>query len=63
VRIAHAHLVHVIEGVADVIDTRSALADALGDEARPTMQVELAHVSGVAGIGDEGERPDPAAAG
>lgn len=63
VRITHADLVHVVEGVADVIDTRPALADALGDEARPAMQVELPNIAGMVGIGDEGECSDPAASG
>jgi hypothetical protein len=63
VRIAHAHVVHVVEGVPDVIDTRPALADALGDEARPAMQVELANVGGMTRIGDKRECSDPAASG
>lgn len=63
VRIAHAHVVHVVEGVPDVIDTRPALADALGDEARPAMQVELANVGRMTRIGDKRERPDLPASG
>ena len=63
VRVAHADLVHVIERVLDVVDARPAHADALRDEARPAVQVELAHVGGMLRIGDEGERPHaPAAA-
>lgn len=56
-RIAHADPVHVIEGVADVVDARTADADALGDEARAAVQVELAHVRRVRRIGDERKRP------
>jgi len=63
VRIAHAHLMHMIERVADVVDARTPLPDALGDQPRPAMQVELANVSGVSGIGDEGERSNPPASG
>ena len=36
-----------VERVADVVDRGAALADALSDEARPTVQVELAHISGM----------------
>jgi hypothetical protein len=54
-RIAHADLVHVIEGVADVVDARTAHADALRHQARTAVQVELAHIGGVGGIGDERE--------
>jgi hypothetical protein len=59
-RVAHADLVHVVEGIADVIDARPPLADALRDEPGAAMQVELANVSRVGGIGDEGERADGA---
>jgi len=63
VRIAHADVVHVIERVADVVDARPALADALRHQARAPVQVELAHVGRMLRIGDEGERPHaPAAA-
>ena len=63
-RIAHAHLVHMVERVADVIDAGAASADSLRDETRAPVQVELAHVSGVRRIGDErkrahGPRSDP----
>jgi hypothetical protein len=61
VRVAHADLVHVIERLLDVVDARSARADALSDQSRPAVQVELAHVGRVLGIGEEGERPDRAA--
>jgi hypothetical protein len=60
VRVAHADLVHVIEGVADVIDAGAADADSLRHEPRPAVQVELAHVRRMRGIGDEGERADVA---
>jgi hypothetical protein len=43
-RIADAHFVHVLKRVADIVDARAALADALRHEARAAMQVELAHV-------------------
>ena len=62
VGIAHAHLVHMVQRVADVIDTRSALADALGDETRAAMQIEFPDVGRMVRIGDEGECADPAAA-
>lgn len=58
VRIAHADLLHVLEGVADVVDARAAHADALRHQARAPVQVELAHVRRVRRIGDESERPD-----
>jgi hypothetical protein len=61
--IAHAHLVHVLERVADIVDARAALADALRHESRAAMQVELAHVGRVIGIGDECERAHLAAVG
>ena len=56
VRIAHAHFVHVVERVADVIDARPPSADSLRHEARAAVQVELAHVRRVRGIGDERKR-------
>ena len=58
VRVAHADVVHVVERVADVVDAGPARADALRDEPRAAMQVELAHVGRMRGIGDEGERFD-----
>ena len=62
VRIAHADLVHVLEGVANVIHARPALANPLRHQARAPVQVELAHVRGVSRIGDKSERLYPAAA-
>ena len=56
VRVAHADLMHVVERVADVVDARAAHADALRDQARAAVQVELAHVCRMRGIGHEGER-------
>jgi len=55
VRVAHADLVHVVERVADVVDARPAHADALRDEARAAMQVELAHVRRMSGVREEGK--------
>jgi hypothetical protein len=54
--IAHPDLVHVLEGVADVVDARAADADALGHEACAPVQVELAHVGRMCRVGNEGER-------
>ena len=56
-RIAHADLLHVLERVADVVDARAARADSLCDQARAAMQVELADIRRVHGIGDERKRP------
>lgn len=55
VRIAHADLLHVVERVADVVDACAALADALRDEARAPVQVQLADVGRVLRVGEEGE--------
>ena len=55
-RIAHADLVHVVERMADVVDARSAHPDALRHQPGAAMQVKLAYIGGVRGIGDEGER-------
>jgi len=55
-RIAHADVVHVVERVADIVDARAARTDALRDQARPPMQVELAHVRRMQRISDESER-------
>jgi hypothetical protein len=55
-RVAHAELVHVLERVLDVVDAGAALADALRHQARAAMQVELAHVRRVGGVGEKGER-------
>ena len=54
-RIAHADVVHVIERVADVVDARPADADSLRHQPRAAVQVELAHVGGMRGIGDESQ--------
>ena len=56
VRVAHADLVHVLKRVADVVDARAANADALCDESRAAVQIELAHVGRMLRIGDECER-------
>jgi hypothetical protein len=63
VRIAHADLVHVLQRPADVVDARPACADALRDQARASVQIELAHVGRVRGVGDEGERAHHASTG
>jgi len=54
-RVAHADPVHVIEGVADVVNARPADADALRHQPRAAVQVELAHVGRMRRIGDEGQ--------
>ena len=56
VRIAHAHVVHVVERIADVVDARAPDADSLRHQARAPVQVELAHEGRMPGIGDESER-------
>jgi hypothetical protein len=61
-RIAHADLVHVVEGLADVVDAGPARADALRDQARAAVEVELADVGRMRRIGDEGEGVHGAAA-
>jgi hypothetical protein len=45
---------HVVQGVADVVHARPALADALRDQAGAAVQVQLPYVRGVARIRDEG---------
>ena len=55
VRVAHAHVVHVIERFPDIVDARPARADALCDQPRAALQVELAHVGGMRGICDESQ--------
>ena len=55
-RIAHPDLVHMVERLADVVDARTARADALGHQAGAAVQVELADIRRVRGIGDESER-------
>ena len=62
VRIAHPDLVHVLERLADVVDARTARADSLRHQPRAAVQVELADVGGMAGVGDEGERAHDAPA-
>src|SRR5687768_3589838 len=54
-RIAHADLVHVVDGVLDVVDAVAALADALRHQARPAVQVELAHEGRMRRVGEERE--------
>ena len=61
-RIAHADVLHVVERLADVVDARPACADALRDEPRTAVQVQLADVSRVRRIGDEGQCADHAPA-
>ena len=55
-RIAHAHLAHVLERIADVIDARPAVADALRDQPCAPVQIEFAHIRRVLGIRDESKR-------
>ena len=61
VQIAHTHVLHVVDGVADVVDAQAALAHALRHQPRTSLQVELAHISRVRRIGEKGERADLAA--
>jgi hypothetical protein len=62
VGVAHAHIVYVLEGIAQVIDAGTALADTLSHQPCAPVQVELAHIGRVLRIGDESERPDCLAA-
>src|SRR2546421_1703437 len=62
-RVAHAERMHMLDGVADVIDAWTALADALHDYARASVQIELAHVRWMLRVSEEGERADAPAAG
>jgi hypothetical protein len=55
VRIVHADLLHMVERIPDVVHARAPLADALGDQARAPVQVELADIRGMRRIGEEGE--------
>jgi hypothetical protein len=55
-RIAHADLAHVVEGLADVVDARAARADSLRDQPRAAVQVQLRDISRMRRVGDEGER-------
>ena len=63
VRVSHADFMHVIERPADVVDTRPARADALRDQARAAVQIELTHVGRMPGVGNERERAHHAPAG
>ena len=56
VRVTHANAVHVVERVADVVDAWPADADALRHQPRASVQVELAHIGRMGGIGDKRER-------
>src|SRR6185503_2546500 len=51
-----------LERPADVLGAAAALADALCDQLSPPMQIQLANVLRVSGIGHERERPDLAPA-
>jgi len=57
-RVAHPDFVHVVERVLDVVDAGAADADALRDEARAAVQVELAHIGGMRRVGKKRQRPD-----
>ena len=59
VRIAHADLLHLVEGVADIVDAAPALPDALRHQPGTAVKVELAHVRRMRRVGEEGERPHP----
>jgi hypothetical protein len=63
VRIAHADSVHVIERFPDVVHARPARADALRDQACAPVQIELADVGRMFGVGNESERAHHAAPG
>jgi hypothetical protein len=52
----------VLERVPDVVGAPAALADALRHQLGAAVQVELATVLRMVGIGDEGQRPDAAPA-
>jgi hypothetical protein len=56
VRVVHADLAHLVEGVADVVDAAAALPDALRHQPGAPVQVELAHIGGMRGVGEKGER-------
>jgi len=62
VRVAHAHLVHVVERVLDVVDAGPAHADTLRHELRAAVQVELVDIGGMRRVGDERQRSDGSAA-
>jgi hypothetical protein len=55
-RVAHPDVVHVVERLGDVIDARTARADSLRHQARAAVEIELADIRRMGGIGDEGER-------
>jgi hypothetical protein len=63
VRVADPELLHVLEGISDVVDRGTALADTLRDEARAAVQVELAHIGGMGGVCEKRERANLASAG
>ena len=52
-RIVHAQVAHVLQGVAYVVHAAAALADALGDEAGAPRHVELIDELAVLRVGDE----------
>jgi len=56
VRVAYAHLAHLVEGIANVVDAAAALPDALRHQPGAPVQIELAHVGGMRGVDEEGER-------
>jgi hypothetical protein len=62
-RIAHADFVHMVEGLADVVDARAARADSLRHQPRAAVQVELRDISRMRRVGDEGERAHATPAG
>jgi len=62
-RIAHADFVHMVEGLADVVDARAARADSLRHQSRAAVQVQLRDISRMRRVGDEGERAHAAPAG
>jgi len=55
-RVADPELLHVLEGIPDVVDRGTALSDALRDEPRTPVEVELAHISGMHGVCEKRER-------
>src|SRR3954468_24927198 len=61
-RVAHTYIVHVLDGVADVVDAVAALTDALRHHARAPVQVEFAHEAGMGRVGKKGEGTDTSAA-
>jgi hypothetical protein len=61
VRVVHADRMHVIERIADVVDAQTALADPLRDQPGATVQIKLAYICRMRGIGQKGECPYVAA--